>query len=441
MIILAKVVSAFSLLIFALGLIATLFILLKELGVLKGTSKDRENAAETDFQENLPTTDTVLSKSKATRILLIVSLLAVCTRIFICLVGYMGVMLIQKQAGDSFSSFQFIWNKWDADHYLFIAENWYVTTGDKRFLIVFYPFYPLVIRFFHLFINNYFWSGMLVSNISLVAACFYLYRLTEMDFGDDVPLNSVKYLLLFPVSFFLGATFSESLFILLSIMTLYYARKERWLIACICGMLAAFTRSLGVLLVIPVFVEYLVQCKVVYHLRGKAFKIVLKDFLRKGLSFFLIPFGTLLYLWVNKSVTGDWLKFLEYQKDHWSQSFGLFFANMETFVLNAASWKPEESVSLWIPQIIIILCAMVLLLCGFRKIRASYMVYFFVYLFVSISPTWLLSGPRYVMSIFPIYMILALLSKNKVADILLTSVSVLLLAFCTLAYVTGHPIM
>ena len=32
-----------------------------------------------------------------------------------------------------------LWLKGDAPHYLGIADNWYVTTGDARFHIVFFP--------------------------------------------------------------------------------------------------------------------------------------------------------------------------------------------------------------------------------------------------------------------------------------------------------------
>jgi len=46
----------------------------------------------------------------------------------------------------------------DAPHYLHLAEHGYVSTGDKANLIVFYPLYPLLVKLFNIFCNDYFIS-------------------------------------------------------------------------------------------------------------------------------------------------------------------------------------------------------------------------------------------------------------------------------------------
>ena len=35
-----------------------------------------------------------------------------------------------------------IWNRWDATHYLTLAEKGYAAAGDSRVLLVFFPLYP-----------------------------------------------------------------------------------------------------------------------------------------------------------------------------------------------------------------------------------------------------------------------------------------------------------
>ena len=47
----------------------------------------------------------------------------------------------------SFSqTFNSLWVKWDARHYLKIAQQGYVNTGDDRLTLVFFPLYPWLIR-------------------------------------------------------------------------------------------------------------------------------------------------------------------------------------------------------------------------------------------------------------------------------------------------------
>ena len=50
---------------------------------------------------------------------------------------------------------------------------------------------------------------------------------------------------------------TESLFLLCSLLCVYLVRKKHYLWGCLFGALAAFTRSVGVLLLAFVFVEWL----------------------------------------------------------------------------------------------------------------------------------------------------------------------------------------
>lgn len=60
-----------------------------------------------------------------------------------------------------------IWNRWDAPHYLQLAEQGYKATGEDRLLLVFYPLYPWVIRrFAFVFGGSYVWSAFFVSGVA-----------------------------------------------------------------------------------------------------------------------------------------------------------------------------------------------------------------------------------------------------------------------------------
>ena len=62
------------------------------------------------------------------------------------------------------------------------------------------------------------------------------------------------YLAIGPLSFFLQAVYTESLFLLLSLACFVFAREGRWRLAGFMGLLATLTRSTGVLLLIPMVV-------------------------------------------------------------------------------------------------------------------------------------------------------------------------------------------
>lgn len=250
------------------------------------------------------------------------------TRLAIYLIGYMGVMLFHDKTG-FISWFEPIWNKWDAGHYLFIAQNWYVTVTDKKYLIVFYPLYPVLIKLVQLLVRNYFWAAILVSNAALVVASIYFYKLVNIDYESKIAFNSVKFMLLAPFSFFYAVPYSDSLFLAFSVMTFYYMRKEKWWSAGITGMLAALTRNFGVLLLLPVVIEFLIAHDLIFKLKQKQYGAVFAIIRKFGLALLLIPLGLGVYLIVNKSVTGNWFTFLIYQKEYWHQEFGFFAENLK----------------------------------------------------------------------------------------------------------------
>jgi hypothetical protein len=370
------------------------------------------------------------------RLFLKLTILTVASRMLIYLLGYLGTMLISNQVPGLVDSFPSLWNRWDSKHYLFIAEHWYVTVTDKKYLIVFFPLYSMAIQMVSWVIGDLFWSGIIVSNLCLAISCFYLYKLTASDFDETVAFRSVKYLLLFPVSFFLGAVFSDGMFLMFSLLTVYQLRRRDWLKAGVWGMLAAFTRNFGLLLLIPALIEWILS-----HRKQFA---KLMDWNRRGLFLFLIPMGYFAYLVLNKSITGDWFTFLTYQKEYWNHNLQLF-ADLGEYARNASavsSWGPSDRISIWIPQVALVLTTLMSIIAGlWFRIRYSYLAYMFAYLLSCLSITWLISGPRYMLGLFPLYIVLGVISHNKWFDLALTMLSTLFLAFYTLAFTGGFRIM
>ncbi len=100
-------------------------------------------------------------------------------------------------------------------------------------------------------------TGLLVSCASALAGLYLLHRLVEIDFGADTARAVVLIVAWFPSALVLSAVYSEGLFLLLSVGSIYAARLGRWPLAGLAGALAAGTRSSGVLLMVPLMVMYL----------------------------------------------------------------------------------------------------------------------------------------------------------------------------------------
>ncbi|MFI5272372.1 MAG: hypothetical protein ACHQ4H_04980 [Ktedonobacterales bacterium] len=107
-----------------------------------------------------------------------------------------------------------------------------------------------------IFGGDYVIAGMVASNAAFFGTLVALRALTARELGAEAARRAALYLAIFPTAFYFFAPYSESLFLLLSIGTFAALRSRRWLLAGVIGCLAMLTRSAGALLVIPFAVEF-----------------------------------------------------------------------------------------------------------------------------------------------------------------------------------------
>ncbi len=337
------------------------------------------------------------------------------------------------------SPFWETWSRWDALQYLRIVTQGYFDAQDGWIRIVFFPLYPAAVWLVRLVLASEHIAALIVSWVSLGGACVFLYKLVLLDMDAHAARRAVKYLLLFPVTVFLGAPFSESIFLLLSLACLYFSRTGRFWAACALGGLAALTRSTGVLLAVPVALEMLNA----YGLVPKQWRLNTGEKLKRLIThaplMLLIPLGTAVYLVMNHMLTGDALLFLKMQSEKWSQSFGSYANTLGvTFgELTGGSWELKDKLLLWGSQFAVLLIGGLTLPLMVKKLRVPYGAYAIAYLFVIFAPTWLLSGFRYYMGLVVLYPALALLTQRRWADIALTAVFAALVPAYTYAFTLG----
>ena len=141
--------------------------------------------------------------------------------------------------------------QWDGLWYRLLAVDGYAgrTASAKA---AFWPLYPWLMgtgsRLTGLAPET---VGYVVSNVAFALALVVVYRLVALDFSEPAARGTLWALALFPTAFFFTAVYTESLFLALAAGALWAARTGRWWLAGPLGLLAALTRSSGVFLVVP----------------------------------------------------------------------------------------------------------------------------------------------------------------------------------------------
>jgi len=146
------------------------------------------------------------------------------------------------------------WLRFDALWYLKIARGGYDLAEPN---IHHLPLYPLLIRLLHQTGGlNLAASGLLVSNLAFVAALACFYRLARLDYNASVGRRAAFYLAIFPTAFFYLAGYTESLFLLGSVAAFYYARRQDWALSGGWGAISALARPQGGLILLPLALEF-----------------------------------------------------------------------------------------------------------------------------------------------------------------------------------------
>ncbi len=137
-----------------------------------------------------------------------------------------------------------VWARWDSVWFLRIAEHGYGAASGVA--AAFYPLYPLTLAGGGRVLGgHYVLAGILISLAATLVAFQLLYRLAEERLGAEGARRAVLYLAVFPMSLFLQAVYSESLFLVLALGAFLLAERGRWLGAGAATGLAVLTRISG----------------------------------------------------------------------------------------------------------------------------------------------------------------------------------------------------
>lgn len=154
---------------------------------------------------------------------------------------------------DSPSPFWDTFARFDTGHFQTIAWDGYAAVPGGRSNIAYFPVYPMLMRFVgRLFGRHhaiYFIAGIGVSWACFVLSIVALYYLARLDLSRRRAERAVLLTAVFPFAFFFGVAYSESTFLLFTVLAFYLFRTRRWVLAGLCGAVATATRVPGILMV------------------------------------------------------------------------------------------------------------------------------------------------------------------------------------------------
>ena len=305
-----------------------------------------------------------------------------------------------------------VWQRWDACWYTKIATYWY---EPAELSVNFWPLFPLLTGLISPLVGGAVaFAGLIVSGIAYVAAMLGLYRLVARDVDPATARRTMVLISIFPSAFFLFAPFTEALFLSLAVWTMVAARERRWIWAGVIGFFAALTRIQGVFLVFPVGWEAAVAIGLTAWRPWRDLALPTIDWRAAGRAVIAVAgptAGFLAFIGYSAATVGQTP--LDTQ-DAWG---GKEFFLPWDVAAAAWQWSIDKADPLQFLNLALLGLFGLLLLVGARRLPLSYTLYAlpqFVLLATRIQPTPLTSTNRYLLVIFPAFVVLALIPWPRV---------------------------
>lgn len=364
------------------------------------------------------------------------------------LVQIVPVGIFQSATTDEPFGTMNIWSHFDGEHYARLASNGYLNPPNNM-SPAFFPLYPLLIRAFAALFGGPIsvevlavW-GVLISLLALPFALYFVYRIAEAEYGSRVAQGAVLGLAFFPTTFYLNATYTESLFLALSAGAVWAARVRRDLfLACLLVGLATATRNVGLFLVLPLAYEWFKNVGYYRWWRAAYLALVAPSGLAAYIGYQWWKFGSPFLFYTeqkdwNREATGPLLTISNAWREAREGVRWLFDPQVRLTGLNPDQLMVHLNSANNTYNFAFLLLAIVLLIAGLRVLSPGMWGYAFL---VSIFPAFfgapdvtLMGLSRYVLVAFPLFIVLGVLLRNRILLwTWLVAGAVLSLMFCAM---------
>jgi Gpi18-like mannosyltransferase len=142
------------------------------------------------------------------------------------------------------------WQRWETMQYQAIAMRGYAAFDTALFTP---PLLPLLMgKTAPVFGYDTLASGLFIAGLAFLVCLLAIFQNAQYECDNErMAVRAALFLAIFPTAFFLSAAYSESLFLMGAMLSLYCARKQQWIASGLWGALAALTRITGPFLIMP----------------------------------------------------------------------------------------------------------------------------------------------------------------------------------------------
>jgi len=323
-----------------------------------------------------------------------------------------------------------VWNRWDAPHYLDVVVFGYRATdagdlfgpngyrsvypGDLPLYIVFYPLFPWLTTLVNVLVNDPLVSAFVVTTIASLFVAPLLYRLVRHDEETAVAMRAAWFLLIFPTAYFLHIGYTEALFMALVLGSFLAARNERWWLAGALGGLAALARVNGLVLLPALGAEAFTQ----WLQRPTDERRLRVEWLAIG----LVAVGFGLYIGLNQVVYSEPFAFLRIQDEHWFKSLAPPWQGIAGVWSWTSNRNPDSALMIGWMELAFVTIGLIGTVHAAIRFRPSWFAWMAGNWLLFVSTAFVVSVPRYSLTLFPLYVSLAIASRRTVLLVALSAI-------------------
>jgi hypothetical protein len=324
------------------------------------------------------------------------------TRAAFVFLAVAAAWLLASSTGPLQSGFFDIWSRWDARHFLQVAEFGYTDPNTDPHATAFFPLFPLAIRALSGFGIAPVVAAMLITTAATIVACAYLYRLADEELGAGAGRRAVLSLLLFPTAVFLVAPYSEALFLAGAIPAFYYARRGRWLLVALPAAVAMGSRAAGMFLLLGLVVEFLRS--------GDRRAQTIRE---ASLAFAGGVAPLVAYSAYLTAIKGNPFYFFVDQREGWHRGFvGPIQSLLNTWDLTTSPGSPTNWIFTWRVELLAAVIGVGLVVWAMVKREWGYAAFMGSMMAALLTSTWYFSIPRMLLTMFPAVLLLASITRR-----------------------------
>ncbi|MGV3739676.1 MAG: hypothetical protein ACO1N3_00070 [Gammaproteobacteria bacterium] len=230
---------------------------------------------------------------------------------------------------------------WDSEWYAAIAQYGYINIdgpvhcGLKNANVVFFPGYPYLARALVLWLHLNANTALLIvsQTATLLFWCGLFYILRHLPTVKK--LYTAGLILVFPTSWFMVMGYSESLFILVCCMTLWWFTEKQWLSSGMMGIVMTATRLIGLpVLAAPFFSACIVKFShIKTAMQNSNLDWLRKEIIQPNLILMMGIGGVCSFFVYCAYYFGSWHLYFDMESIHWSGTADpLFLFRSETWL-------------------------------------------------------------------------------------------------------------